>query len=165
MNMKPNEFPESTPVPEAKDVPVATEKDRTLGSIRTLLANREIDPADEQIMHDALAFMEAPAGDFQTFKDHSTNVAMVVAGYDMQDLPVPPAIDAMNTDLLELFCQHCIDAAETEVANTHIDQVRLDKMLAFALDAAKELARPTMNRPRLLAAVEELQRRTTHPDF
>lgn len=153
--------PEGTPDASKRTVPSPVQQGETKADVNAVLRFGTIeDPTDRALVIAAAAFVESPTDSLAEIDSHMRNVSEVLTGYMMTGADAPPEVDALHADLLELFCQHHINAARTELSKEAPDMAALDLAMRMALDSAKNLSKG-YQRPSYLAEVTSLETRVS----
>ncbi len=121
------ERPSDLPVAPAKETqsPVLSEREVVAEGMKELLRTETItDPTDQRILNAASVFLQTPSLDRALVEKHQSNVAEVVAGYEMQQIVVPNEILAIHDQLGRLH-QEIMKDAEKHLEKEPLTSVQL----------------------------------------
>ncbi len=139
-----------------------SKKDTVLSGIAALLESGAIeDETDRSLVVAAVAFVENPTENLTDIMNHTTNIGLVLGGYEMQGVDVPPAIDAMHSYLFALQCINRIDFVEEELKKSPQASPEIQQAMVFALDWATILSKGYKD-DTYLTAIRGLQARLMH---
>lgn len=116
----------------------------TAAAVEAILSGTDVaDPVDRGILERASAFCRLSSGaeEVSVIAGHASDVAMVIAGYEMNGAEVPKAIDNLYATLTAAQCRWYCNAVRAELRNTPPNREKILKHMALALDAAKVLAK------------------------
>ncbi len=140
--------------------PLKLETGRILSGITSLLGRDAVqDQTDRRLLMDAVAFIENPTENLGDIMNHTTNMGVVMGGYEMQGADIPTEIYAMNAYLVALQCIHCIHFVEAELERKVIIPAQIQEAMAMALDMATILSEGWAQDDTLLRAVHALEAR------
>ena len=137
-----SEIPKTDATPDSPHNQIDTTG--TNKAITALLQSEMItDPVDKRRLEEAMAFLESPESksDVAGLIKHSSNVAEVMGGYEMQGQEAPKEIDGINLQLTKLLCQAYIDEVKKELKVETPHQELIAHGIKMALDVAKVLSK------------------------
>ncbi|MBP9773870.1 MAG: hypothetical protein KBD00_04555 [Candidatus Peribacteraceae bacterium] len=146
----PNEVPDIGPEAEGKSPDVRVDTESVTNDVQALLAFEGVtEAADIKMLTEASSFLNAPTENVADIARNASNVAEVMAGFEMQGEDPPEQIDAMHGQLLVLLCKSHIATAKGA------SEMEKSRALVLALDVANVLAKGYKN-DSLLKEVEAL---------
>jgi hypothetical protein len=133
---------------------------KVLNDVEALLERGAVeDETDKKMIGEAMEIINNPEKNLQEIMTNTTNVGIVLSGYEMQGMDPPAEIYALHCHLLALQCVGEIEFVEAALEHGSYDASRVDYAMAGILDWGTALSKGWAKDNTYLAAGNQLQGR------